>query len=424
MTHKGFQVSFPVHSRGPQVSYQYRHAYRHACPEDEVSDYNEKVQELVAQGVWSEEVRTHYTNLIDDFNHSHVQSHWETLPRTAFPRHETLVAASFTSSISILEADLWHTRLAHMRINCAEPVEFMSKSKSKGMTLERASSVFTETTESQRTKLLAYSGIAGKLAARLFRMVGCGNRIKCQKSAFDVVQRVHSLQTCEILMNNRYWYTGSSIFKKKHKNDEEEIPIKKLVAEFRELYRARIVDFKCVAVKYKRGLINVAELQSDQIVRRFYSLWTSCIGRMMGIRRNKSESLDEPEDTIMMRTNRIMKFITEFPDIFHKDVSILFGLFGLSSMRKAIRGTQLRLASEGCYSAFLSFAVSEPLMVDAFLAPVISTKYSGYNDNHISSRHRVFGGDVLRKYRHHIPRTADVSQDVCRLGILYAFYAS
>jgi hypothetical protein len=78
---------------------------------------------------------------------------------------------------------------------------------------------------------------------------------------------------------------------------------------------------------------------------------------------------------------------------------------------------QLRLAKEGCYAAMLSFAKVEPRMVDAFLCPVIATKYGGLSAkdkyNNVASKDEVLG-PLLLKYRHHIPRTAHVIGDVCR----------
>ena len=67
----------------------------------------------------------------------------------------------------------------------------------------------------------------------------------------------------------------------------------------------------------------------------------------------------------------------------------------------------------------LSFAKLEPRMVDAFVCPVIERKYGGLSEkdkyNHVASKDEVLG-PLLLKYRHHIPRTAHVVGDVCRIG--------
>ena len=415
LTHRGFRVSFPEPFGGSSQ-------YRHSCPEDKVSENDEKMHQLVVQGLWNDEIQKGYTNLIDDFKYSETRSYWETTPRTAFPRHEMLVAASFTSSIAILEKQLWRVPLKCLHISaisipfgCMDPAAFMSKSKSKAMTLAPASSIFTETTARQRSKLLAYSGIAGKLIAQLFAKCGalCSQPIRIRNSAFTMTQRVHSLATCEILMDNRYWYRGKFDFDIDADADNA-IPMsmKEMIAKFREFYRDHIDEMKCAALKYKNGLVNIREIWSDPIKTRFYSLMIQCIKQLMRLDNNTG---------LMKRSNRVMKFIAEFPDIFHKDISRMHGLSAMR-LRMSTRETQLRLASEGSYCAFLSFAASEPQMVDAFLAPEVGIRYGGVyavsdRENHVSSRHRVFG-ELLKTHRCHIPRTAEVMGDICRSHVL------
>jgi hypothetical protein len=341
-----------------------------------------------------------------------------------------LVAAAFTSSIALLEKQLWRAPLNCVRISaiaipfdCMDPAAFMSKSKSKAMALAPASSIFTETTEQQRSKLLAYAGIAGKLIAQLF--ANCGMLLhsqNIQNSVFTMTQRVHSLATCEILMDNRYWYRGDfckpdveidaqadSVIPPSMPIPPPPMPMKEMIAEFRVLYHNHIADMKCLALKYKKGLVNIGEILSDPIKTRFYSLIIQCMKQLMCLGTNNE---------YMKRSNRIMKFITEFPEIFHEDMARMYGLMRL---RMSTREAQLRLANQGSYCAFLSFAASEPRMVDAFLAPEVGTQHGGLSvsnfENHISSRHRVFG-ELLKTHRHHIPRTADVMGDICRLLVL------
>lgn len=419
LTHRGFRVSLP---EPLGVSSQ----YRHSCPEDEVSENDEKMHQLVVQGLWSDEIQKGYKNLIDDFKYSEAQSYWKTTPHTAFPRHEMLVAASFTSSIAMLEKQLWRVPLKCVYISaisipfgCMDPAAFMSKSKSKAMALAPASSIFTETTARQRSKLLAYSGIAGKLIVQLF--ANCGGMllhsqpIRIRNSAFTMTQRVHSLATCEILMDNRYWYRGN-FDTDDHADADNEIPMSmnEMIAEFRELYRDHIDEVKCAALKYKNGLVNIGEIQSDPIKTKFYSLMIRCLKQLMRLDNDNNRGL-------MKRSNRVMKFIAEFPDIFHKDIARMHGLCTMR-LRMSTRETQLRLANEGSYYAFLSFAASEPQMVDAFLAPEVGTRYGGVysvsdRENNVSSRHRVFG-ELLKTHRRHLPRTAEVMGDICRSHVL------
>ena len=415
LKHRGFRVSFPEPLGASSQ-------YRHSCPENEASENDEKMRQLVVQGLWSDEIQTGYTNLIDDFKYSETHSYWEKTPRMAFPRHDMLVAAAFTSSIAILEKQLWWAPLKCLRISaiaipfdCMDPAAFMSKSKSKAMALAPASSVFTETTEQQRSKLLAYAGIAGKLIAQLF--ANCGGTSlhsqPIQNSAFTMTQRVHSLATSEILMDNRYWYRDFEI---KAEADSvapppipPPMPVQELIAEFRELYRDHIADMKCVALKYKKGFVNIDEIRSDPIKTRFYLFMIRSLKQLMHLDNDNNREH-------MIRSFRIMEFIAEFPDIFHKDMARMYGL-SIMKLRMSTREAQLRLANEGSYCAFLSFAASEPRMVNAFLAPEVGTQYGGISvlncDNHISSRHRVFG-ELLKAHRHHIPRTAEVMGDICR----------
>lgn len=427
LTYRGFRVSFPE----PLGASWH---YRHSCPEDETSENDEKMRQLVVQGLWSDEIKMGYINLIDDFKYSEAQSYWEKTPHTAFPRHKMLVAAAFTSSIAVLERQLWCGPVKYVR-GCMDPV-VMSKSKSKAMTLAPASSIFTETTEQQRSKLLAYAGIAGKLIVQLFANCGALHCQTIRNSAFTMTQRVHSLMTCEILMDNRYWCRGrfcKSEFEieasahadaaNAHAADAADadsvmppipipppMPLQEMIAEFRELYHNHIADMKCAALKYRKGYVNLHQLRLDPIKTRFYSLMLQCMKMLMCLDKNRD---------FMKRSNRVMEFIAEFPEIFHEDIS---RIFGLSKLRMSTRETQLRLANQGSYCAFLSFAASNPRMVDAFLAPEVGTRYGGaYSvldcENYVSTQHRVFG-ELLKTHRHHIPRTAEVMGDICRSHVL------
>ena len=355
-----------------------------------------------------------------------------------------LVAAAFTSSIAMLEKQLWRVPLKCVHISaiiipfgCMDPAEFMSKSRSKAMTIAPASSIFTETTERQRSKLLAYAGIAGKLIAQLF--ANCGgvslhsrtiHSQTIRNSAFRMTQRVHSLATCEILMDNRYWHRGyfcKSDFEIEAEADSvmppgmsppppppPPMPVQEMIAEFRELYHSNIAEMKCAALKYKKGFVNIGELQSDPTKTKFYSVMIRCLKQLMRLDNNNNRGL-------IKRSNRIMEFIAEFPDIFHKDLVRMYGLSAMR-LRMSTRETQLRLAKQGSYCAFLSFAASEPQMVDAFLAPEVGPQYGGAyavsdRENHVSSRHRVFG-ELLKTHRRHLPRTAEVMGDICRSHII------
>jgi hypothetical protein len=133
--------------------------------------------------------------------------------------------------------------------------------------------------------------------------------------------------------------------------------------------------------------------------------------------RNEAEDENAPEDDQFKKSVRTMRFIAEFPKLFSYEISRLFGTSSLRLYVATIEA-QLRLAKQGCYAAMLSFAKVEPRMVDAFLCPVIAMKYGGLSEkdkyNHVASKDEVLG-PLLLKYRHHIPRTAHVVGDVCRM---------
>ena len=50
LTHRGFRVSFPEPFGGSSQ-------YRHSCPEDKVSENDEKMHQLVVQGLWNDEIQ-------------------------------------------------------------------------------------------------------------------------------------------------------------------------------------------------------------------------------------------------------------------------------------------------------------------------------------------------------------------------------
>lgn len=417
LAYRGFCVSFPE-----PVDVLSSRDYRNLGCEDEVAETAEKTKHLVAQGIWGESQEKHYKNLIDDFRYN--EEHCNTADDSAFPRHRALVAASFGSSIAILERNLWGVPLTRTRISmgipfdCADPASFMAKSKSVAIAHAPASSVFTELTARQKVKLMAYSGIAGTLAARLFgscRKVAGTTQLR--EHAFKMTQRAHSTQACEILMDNRYRYSGSfprmTIGSAGAGADPS---IKDARAELRELYPRCIDELRHKAVQYRRGFVDIGEIHANPNFERMYALMIFCVKYLMNLR-NKSNDLNLPEDSSFKRTVRIMKFIAEFPGLYEFDIARVFGLSSMR-LRTATHGTQMRLASQGCYAALLSFAVVEPRMVDDYLAPEVSSKFGGClgvdnAHNHVASRNKIFG-ELLKKYRHHIPRTADAVGDMCR----------
>jgi hypothetical protein len=119
---------------------------------------------------------------------------------------------------------------------------------------------------------------------------------------------------------------------------------------------------------------------------------------------------------MFQRTKRIIRMIAEFSEMLSPDI-----VFIMKTTRLAytVKNTQIRLSTDGCYMAFLTFSKLEPSMIDDMLAPIIGTRYAGILDepntraNWISSKDRVFGSLML-KHRNHIPRMANVYSVICR----------
>ena len=407
MAHRGFRVSFP----DPSGEILSQHTYEET--EDEPKTHTKKMQQLVAQGAWCDERAMHYTNLIDDFKH--YEKYCNTVDSSAFPRHHALVSAAFSSSVAILEGRLWDS------FSSAIPIEHYIrafapkwdniKMKSKPAAHAPPSSVFTETLFRQRCNLVAYSGIAGVLCARLFHT--CRKTTSdpyFRKSAFKMMQRVHSAHTCEILVDNRY-----QVMTPKNDASFDSLSFKNARAELRILYAACIGELKTKAIRYARGFINICEIHSDHRFEKMRLLMIVCLKRLINDP-NKFNDLSKPRISSSKRTIQIMKFVTEFPGLYDFNVARAYGAATMR-LRIATISTQIRLAGDGCSAALLAFAVLEPRMVDDHIAPEIDPRYCGIaeldRELYIPSRDKTFG-TVLQKYRHHIPRTADVIKDVCR----------
>jgi hypothetical protein len=298
--------------------------------------------------------------------------------------------------------------------------------------------VFTEIAGAQRVRLLEFSGMTGKLITRM--MCGMSGRlgtyeipnylaVALTKYAIVATRRVHCTNACEILVGNRYVIDAHAI-----RHAEDSVSTKKrtyreviagkparrttyleALGELRILYAAQISNLMTVAKQVQGGLSIDSAVNSNDQFLRMHDLKIMCGRRLMNMR-NEAEDLNAPEDDQFQISTRTMRFVAEFSKLFSYEISRLFGTASLRLYVATIEA-QLRLAKEGCYAAMLSFAKVEPRMVDAFLCPVIATKYGGLSAkdkyNHVASKDEVLG-PLLLKYRHHIPRTAHVIGDVCR----------
>ena len=416
--HQGFQVSFPG-----LVSID---------PVDEEIDSEQKTQKCVEKGLWNDEVRQRYVQLIDDFKtHTHIDNIF--CIGSAFPRFHALVSAAGRSSQLLLcQPYSWNHRVNYLMTETRINVSLVSKA------LSPASSIYTETTAAQRMRLIAYAGITGKLITRMM----CGmsgkfgaheipshNAYTLAKHALVTTRRVHCIGACEILVGNRYVINAQAI---RHAQDSmstkkrtyREVLASKPVGrttylealgELRILYAAQISNLITVAKQVQGGLSIDSAVNSNDQFLRMNDLKILCGKRLINMR-NEAEDLNAPKDDQFEQSVRMIRFIAEFPKLFSYEISRLFGTSALRLYVATIEA-QLRLAKQGCYAAMLSFAAIEPRMVDAFLCPVIARTYGGVSEkdnyNHVASRDEVLG-PLLLKYRHHIPRTADVIGDMCR----------
>lgn len=421
--HQGFRVSFPDLG-----------IYNYENPGDEEIISEQKTQKCVEKGLWNDEVMQKYVKLIDDFKtHTKIENIF--CVGSAYPRFHALVSAACRSSQLLLcQPYSWNHRVNYLMTETRINLSLVSK------TLSPASSIYTETTADQRTRLIAFAGITGKLITRMM----CGmsgkfgaheipshNAYTLAKHALVTTRRVHCISTCEILIGNRYIISASAIrysqggVSTKNRTYREVLagkPVRRTtyleaLDELRNLYSAQISNLMTVAKQVQGGLSIDAAVNSNDQFLRLNDLKILCGKRLINMR-NEAEDLNAPKDDQFKQSVRIMRFIAEFPKLFSYEISRLFGTSALRLYVATIEA-QLRLAGQGCYAAMLSFSASEPRLVDAFLCPVIARTYGGVSEkdkyNHVASRDKVLG-PLLLKHRHHIPRTAHVVGDVCRMG--------
>ena len=421
MEHRGFCVSFS----GMDIAWT---PYGHQDP------HELKTQGCIEAGLWNDTVRQRYVQLIDDFKtHTCIENIFNV--GAAFPRFHALISAACRSSQLLLcQPYSWNQRANYVMTKSLVNLSSVSKA------LSPASSVFTEIAGSQRVRLLEYSGITGKLITRM--MCGMSGRlgtyeipnylaVALTKYALHTTRRVHCTNACEILVGNRYIIHESAIrhsqggVSTKNRTYREVLhgkPARRTtylesLSQLRILYATQISNLMAAAKQVQGGMSIDAAVNSNDHFLRMNDLKIICGRRLMNMR-NEAEDLNAPEDDQFQISTRTMRFIAEFPKLFSYEISRLFGAASLRLYVATIEA-QLRLAKQGCYAAMLSFAKLEPRMVDAFLCPIIARKYGGLSEkdkyNHVASKDEVLG-PLLLKYRHHIPRTAHVIGDVCRIG--------
>jgi hypothetical protein len=183
-----------------------------------------------------------------------------------------------------------------------------------------------------------------------------------------------------------------------------------------------LASLKKDIVDFKRGKISADVIYNNQSYRYLYTYWYNCLSESMSYHKltvieRRKKCL--PRESMFQKTKRIIRIITEFSEMLSPDIVFIMKTNRLAYV---IKNTQLRLSKDGCFAAFLAFSKLEPLMVDDMMAPIIGTQYTGIEQipennnittNWIPSKDRVFG-DLMLKYREHLPKTANVSKVICR----------
>ena len=202
-------------------------------------------------------------------------------------------------------------------------------------------------------------------------------------------------------------------------------------------YSANIDRLMTAIRQYRRGFVSIDAIRTDPEFVRLNTAFWRYSSQLMKLK-TAFEDRDataasklpfravRPTDYYTFGENKdakrfiLLSFISEpavlVPLLYNYDVARIFDNWRQSYTKyaKTTKTTWARLANGGSTAAFLAFAAVEPGMVTNDYAPTLGGN-SAYHTlsmkscaNHIPSRHPVFG--ALRiKHRHHIKRTAEVS---------------
>jgi hypothetical protein len=457
LTHRGFTV----HAPNPSAPIPYTRtdggiAYVFAPPiqPGEVrNDDNFRNSFKTPEGMTIE----HYRRLIDDY---HLNQEQLDTPFAAFPRHHALAMASLSSTCATIESGLWATRKTGLRIadhtlDSTVRIQFYSPAyfeRAFGIAKQHAQDPFeitrfTEMSGMQRNTVLAHSGIAGLVISRLFtspcvpeNQYGMSHMV-CVKQSRVVARRVHSIEECEIFADNRYGKSGkyngnpellNANLLSRMMPDFKTQTLETARSELRVLYPREIHNILGMIRRLKRGLINVDEVRGNPVFHRMYALWLYCLKDLV------AKQKDEDGDSRVKLIVDVMGFSAEFHLMYSTE---MLSLYSKTAARfvKVSMAALLRLSSNasldnpklsvGCRAGILAFAAVEPRMVDQYLAPKLAICSFDGNDkedaleNHVPSRCPIFG-ELLKKFRVHMPRTGDCEWDICRKngGMIASLY--
>ena len=202
-------------------------------------------------------------------------------------------------------------------------------------------------------------------------------------------------------------------------------------------YSANIDRLMTAIRQFRRGFVSIDAIRTDPEFVRLNTAFWRYSSQLMKLK-TAFEDRDataasklpfravRPTDYYTFSENKdakrfvVLSLISEpavlVPLLYNYDVTCIFDNWRQSYTKyaKTTKTTWARLANGGSTAAFIAFAAVEPGMVTNDYAPTLGG-YSAYHTlsmkscaNHIPSRHPVFG--ALRiKHRHHIKRTAEVS---------------
>jgi len=351
-----------------------------------------------------DKVITDYHQYIDDY----YQHNDNIMKREmAFPYHHSLIQMSLLLS---------STRFIHNAYGMYRPCNLRPIHNVKPLTS------ITMLKPRQRAILVGFSGITGLLIPRLLDQAPYWKRRTFESMGTHIVRRIHSPIACEIMLDNRYsdFITENNALR----CELNDVPFNRARRLLRVVYYDghTLASLKKDIVDFKKGKISIDTIYNNQTYRYLYTYWFYCLSESM--RFHKQTNIERrqkclPRESMFQKTKRIIRIITEFSEMLSPDIVFIMKTNRLAYM---IKNTQLRLSKDGCFAAFLAFSKLEPSMIDDMMAPIIGTQYTGIeqmsenNDirtNWIPSKDRVFG-DLMLKYRNHLPTTANVNNIVCR----------
>lgn len=373
----------------------------------------------------------------------------------AFPRHHALVSRALASASRLTARDFPKYYPSSQCIAASSQIAALSSN---------LTSVY------QKHHLVALSAMSGLLAARLF-LTGhsfgrrghdhhddhhhdrddwfAPNHLmrSLRHNAQFTTTYVHSALASDILIGYRYYRhlvrdselrqpIGNTGIHYKNEDLGSENIIPELKCELSTLYASEIDRLNDAVYQFKRGYINVREIQNDPEFQKLMNAFWSISNKVMKqLNEHKKPPAPIPADRHYFeelekeRKERFVTQLSDFSDIsevlvrvprlYDYDIVHLFDNEKQSYAKyvRTVKNTSIRLANDGITTSFLGFAAIEPEMVCELFAPKLNGKYltiapENYA-NHKPSRDPIYG-PLRIKHLAHITRTAVATQYVER----------